>query len=173
MEARRAERSFFGGRFARPTLLRAEQEKLEARITQAKEEVRRAMSLFNENLAGLAQTIIALQAELSRARQGAWATAGTIHHLQERLQTAERAYTELERQRKDLVLEPLREVEMAEVRLQDARRKSEIAVAAGEAGEALDRLRLSLGEAVMLAEARVEVNEAGLLEPERDRSGGE
>jgi len=161
MQARRTARSFLGGLFARePSVLRAEQEKLEARITRAKEDVRQAMALFNENLAGLAQTIISLQAELSRARQGSWVTARAIEALEERLRAAEEAYAEVERQRQRLVLEPLRQVEQAEVRLQDARRKSEIAAAAGDAGNALDRLRDSLGEALMLAEARVEIEES-------------
>src|SRR5207253_10995249 len=123
MQARRTARSFFAGfRSRESSVLRAEQEKLEARLTRAKEDVRRAMALFNEHLAGLAQTIISLQAELSRARQGSWITVRAIQDLEERLQQAERAYSEVERRRQDLVLEPLRRVQQAEIRLQDARR---------------------------------------------------
>src|SRR5947199_2578455 len=124
MQARRTGRSFLGGVLSRaPSSLRAEQEKLEARLTRAKEDGRQAMALFNEHLAGLAQTIISLQAELSRARQGSWVTARAIQALEERLRAAEEAYAEVERQRQRLVLEPLRHVEQAEVQLQDARRK--------------------------------------------------
>src|SRR5438552_1698702 len=160
MQARRTARSFFEGlRSRESSVLRAEQEKLEARLSRAKEDVRRAMALFNEHLAGLAQTIISLQAEISRARQGSWVTARAIQALEERLHAAEEAYAEVERQRQRLVLAPLRQVEQAEVQLQDARRKSDIAAAAGVAGDALDRLRESLGEALMLAEARVEIEE--------------
>ena len=131
MQARRTGRSFLEGlRSREPSMLRAEQEKLEARLTRSKDDVRRAMALFNEHLAGLAQTIISLQAELSRARQGSWVTARAIQALEERLRAAEEAYAEVERQRQRLVLEPLRHVEQAEVQLQDARRKSEIAAAA-------------------------------------------
>jgi hypothetical protein len=166
MEARRTERSLLKGFFARESSpARAEQEKLEGRIRHAKEEVRRALALFSEHLAGLAQTIIALQAELSRARQGAWVTAAAIQTLEQRLRVAEMAYAEVERERQRLVLDPLRRVEEAELRLQDARRKSEIALAAGEAGEALERLRASLGEATMLAEARSELNDLSMLPP--------
>src|SRR5438105_3239827 len=149
MQARRTGRSFFEGLRSRETsMLRAEQEKLEARLTRAKDDVRRAMALFNENLAGLAQTIISLQAELSRARQGSWVTARAIQALEERLHAAEEAYAEVERQRQRLVLAPLRQVEQAEVQLQDARRKSDIAAAAGGAGDALDPLPAILGVGV-------------------------
>lgn len=143
-----------------------EQARIEARIHQAKEDVRRAMALFNEHLSGLAQTIIALQAELSRARQGAWITARAMGDLEERLRAAEAAYAEVERQRQELVLAPLRQVEQAELRLIDARRKSDVALAANEAGQALAQLRESLGEALILAEARNELGEVlGQLPP--------
>lgn len=140
-------------------MARAEQERIEARISTAKADVRRALALFSEHLAGLAQTIMALQAELSRARQGSWASVRTIETLRERLRVAEVAYTEVEAQRQRLVLDPLRRVEEAEFRLQDARRRSEIAAASAAATDALDRLRLSLAEAVSVAEARVEMGE--------------
>ncbi len=159
MEAKR-DRSLISGMFVRePSVARAEQDKLEARIGRAKDDVRRAMALFNEHLAGLAQTIIQLQAELSRARQGSWVPAYTIQALEERLQTAEAAYAELERERERLVLEPLLRVEQTELQLQDARRRTDVALAASAAGDALDRLRDSLAEAVHVAEARGELNE--------------
>ena len=41
-----------------PAMTRTEQEKVESRVTQARDDVRRAMALFNEHLANLAQTII-------------------------------------------------------------------------------------------------------------------
>jgi hypothetical protein len=160
MEARRSERSFLKGLFARePELARGEQEKLEARIARAKGDVRRAMALFNEHLAGLAQQIISLQAELSRARQGSWAAARTIDTIRDRLRIAEQAYADVEQQRQTLVLDPLRRVEEAELSLQDARRRTEISSAADAAHEALDRLRLSLNQAVSVAEARNELTE--------------